>query len=533
MTYREVKELGSGTFGTVHLVKNTETNEFLARKDVSDVVDILVGVRELDILYRLKTLNNPHLINIKDYSLSIESDKYIAEQYLEYCSGGSMDSLLETEQNNPDRGINISLGDLSKRITDYCKIMGVLQECQQMGIYHLDMKTENILYRGKTHDICLCDFSNYMFCNDWKGDINPPVTFYEALLYRSADIGVLRTDWNVLKKADVWAMGITGLELFGCWKFVMDLDSKVCSRMAKIISAISKINNLQSILSKKFYIKMGFYPSIIPPHQSYLSNIFPSNSTTFGTKITNETSMEYSYIWGLIMADEIRKLNFQELYENAVNYFTVRKANIPDHDLLKKLFTVVFPNMLNINSSERWSFDKCLDALNMEQRGGVDFTNKIVPEQSDSFYRIPDPIWMNAFADYIKKTSDLYITYGNKTIKYPLQSKLYTKALFEHTCEILMNNIEDYKDIFPTSSDRRLEFYNNLLRACILISSELFDFIFPCESSDMFTDYYSLQSVAPLIKLVVELNVGGLTSIPMNNTERDIIEGRVSIYDVI
>lgn len=533
MTYREVRELGSGTFGTVHLVKNTETDEFLARKDVGDVVDILVGVRELDVLYKLKTLNNPSLISIKDYSLAIESDKYAAEQYLEYCSGGSMDSLLETEAENPDQGIKASLGDLSKRISDYYKVIGVLQECQKMGVYHLDMKTENILYKGKNHDICLCDFSNYMFSNNWKGDMNPPVTFYEALLYRPAEIGLMRTDWGILKKADVWAMGIAGLELFGCWDFVMELDSRVCSRVAKITGAISKTKNLQLIYSKKIHGKAGLYPPMLPPHQLYLSEIIPSNPPTFGTKISDETSMEHSYVWGLVMADEVRKLNFEELYERAVRYFTVRKSSSLELDSLKKLFTEVFPNMLKIRSSERWTFEQCLEALDVKPREDVEITDNIVPEVSDSFYRIPDPVWIDCFKTYVREISDMYITYGNKSIKYPLQTIVYTKALFEHTCEILMSNIDDHKDIFPSDSDKRLEFYNQLLRACILVSSELFDFIFPCESSNLFTGSCSLKNIAPFIKLVVELNVGGLTTMPMNTVEHDVIQGRVSIQDVI
>ena len=78
--YTDVKQIGQGSFGTVTLVKDSH-GKFFARKHISDIIDILVGVRETDVLKRIEG-THPYLINICDYTLHVEESKYSIDQYL-------------------------------------------------------------------------------------------------------------------------------------------------------------------------------------------------------------------------------------------------------------------------------------------------------------------------------------------------------------------------------------------------------------------------------------------------------------------
>lgn len=532
--YREIKELGEGAFGKVVLVKDEGGDRFLARKTVSDIIDILIGIRESDLLTRLGEVfstSTPSIVGMRDFRLYTEDEKYHAELYLDYCSGGSLESALENESKTPDRPPSILLGGVGDRLKKLGLVIHTLAFLQNMGVYHMDIKTENLLiHKG---NFVLCDFSNYFRDSPWKTGLYPPVTPQEATFYRPPEVACGRVSRDSIPKADVWALGVLILELMGCWETVDRMDFRVNDRIQKMTSLVQRIKVCQTTLQKRAKrgsAKIRFeIPSRLLFHRLYPSEF----SETFGSEFENTKSPENEMIWCLMFAREIRDLDFQQLFQDSLEYFRIRNSQIPEEEItmLETLFKNVLPNLLKPRLSERWGMREV--SRMFEERMGVANPLKIQTEDSEEIMdiglwdRIPDPLWKRVVLRFRESTEDLKIHYGNISMDYPIQHLVYTKHLAERVMEKMIVGVED-QNLIPKDSDERTLFYEKMLSACIFPASEILDFIFPYQRCRWF-EGRELNTLTPYLEMCCKLLIGEIAFSRPSREELEVLKGETNL----
>lgn len=524
--YTEVKQLGQGSFGVVTLVKNQQ-GEFLARKNVSDIIDILVGIRETDVLKRMNNCH-PSLVNISDYNLQIEDSKYIIDQYLEYCSGGSLEELLDGEFKNPDRPINPILGGVRQRISQLRKIIECMDILQRSGVYHMDMKTENILYRrreDKSYEMCLCDFSNYFLDTIWKEGMEAPLVPQEAIMYRSPEIGLLRNSWEAHRKADVWALGVILMEIVGGWKSVQEIDGEVTSRIERITNLTDKIKVFQTNHIKRTGKRKIF---TIPSKLLISKRIFRDElGGEFGKEISDESSLEYQMLCSILYAHQFcsgEVLN--KACQTAIEHFKIRKNN-EDQELIKGIYETILPRIFNTDLEKRFSISELNHAICELLGESSHLPSKDETSIADGgmWERIPDKVWRETVLDFQTKISQCEILYGRKNMPIPVNHIVFSKRISEAALEKLIAGVDD---VLSKDINKRKLFYENILTASSFIASELLDFILPHDQCKWF-ETHTLETTAPFIKLVGDLLMGELGALLPNEEEFKHLKERLSL----
>lgn len=532
--YTEIKELGKGSFGVVKLVKNS-SDSYFAQKEIGDIIDILIGIRETDALYNIQG-SHPSIINIEEYKLSVSEDRYVIKQYLEYCSGGSLEELLETEFKNPDRGISRTIGGIRQRLSNLTRIIESLVCIQNRGVYHMDIKTENVLYRknGKETEMCLCDFSNYYLKTSWKTGMQAPIIPLEAVIYRPPEIGFMQNSWESIEKADVWAMGVVMLETMGSWEFIQAMDAKAGAKCDLVKSLIDKIKVVQTNYTKRYGKRKEFKTPFQVMFGDLFSNLYPG--CELGKKMQiDESSPEYELMLTAFYTKELtNSVNLsQNAKEISKRYFRLRKEeSIPDYDLLEGLFENILPKIFTADPSNRISMTE-LYTLLCELLG---FEAKIptpVTEQSLTvglWERIPDPVWKTVVEEFVENTKDLQIMYGKKTDQpLPVNMIVFAKHLAEDALEQIIMGCSDEDKLVPKDKNQRKEFYSKILGVCVFISSELMDFIFPFEDCGWY-ESWCLSDLSPFLKLVGELLMGKIGSSVPTQEELLVIKGEKQLF---
>lgn len=207
-SYTILDKIGEGGFGKVysaihHLTSTTVVVKKIKKRDVynTDTLDSTVVPREVKIMARL---SHPNIIILHDFFT-------LDRSYL---------LILET--------LPIDLFDYMRRFiylaNETCKtifqqLLPALDYLHtEIGVAHLDIKPENILYCPSTSRIKLIDFG----AADWITD-SPLISFEGTRLYASPDI-LLRRKYNPVD-ADLWALGVTLYQmLMGHMPFYCDED---------------------------------------------------------------------------------------------------------------------------------------------------------------------------------------------------------------------------------------------------------------------------------------------------------------------
>ena len=184
--YLLVKKLGEGGFGRVYLAQDTLLSEhYVALKclKIDENDRELYLIREMDFL---ATLADPHVVGFYHHIQNKDTIFLV----MEYCPGGSLRQLLQTESKvNPEKatGWVIKLCDTLQRVHDH-------------GIVHHDLKPENILF-SLDGTLKIADFG---VANTRAGTLS----YMCPELFLPAE-NVSRTDGRV----DIYALGVTLLEM--------------------------------------------------------------------------------------------------------------------------------------------------------------------------------------------------------------------------------------------------------------------------------------------------------------------------------
>ena len=517
--YSEIKELGSGTFGVVKLVKDAQTGTFFACKEVEDVADILVGVRETDVMTRIRGLH-PNIVSVEDFNMTVRGDRYRIKQVMEYCSGGSLEELLKEESTNPDRGIKGSIGGVYNRLENLLNIVNALGVLQRRGIFHMDVKTENILYRvpptgkGKTGkripEMCLCDFSNYYLETPWKGDLNPPAGPIEAVIYRPPEVGTLLHRPETYDKIDVWAMGVVIAETMGAWGVIQAADTRVTDSVGSMKALLDKIQLLRN--NRKNGKDQGGKREK-PSHP--VKSLFPA--WFFRDKLGggfSSSSVENEMVHSLLYAREFSSGGFRETaLKEAIDYFTVRGVSDLDSiHIITRVFDEVLPACFKLNPGDRITItglsDLISDILKMPR---FDFTveEEMATNVGGSWEIVLERVWRETVLDFYESTRGLQVQYGRlEKIPLPFQSVLLAKRIAE----------EYIKTCGPDQTS-----YRAILGASMFLASELMDFIFPYENCSWFDDEWTLAKICPYIRQIAVSLMGKLGQLSMGAEDRQLL----------
>ena len=203
--YSILKELGKGSFATVHLVKHNISGAIRAMKAIQKIIDNDEENNEYEIINEINILmkmDHPNIVKIFEFYNSPTHYYLITE----YCEGGSLFDFIV--KNSPFTEIQASY--------IMHQIFSVVNYCHKMKIIHRDLKPENILINKNENGfvkIKVCDFGTSLMFN--RGEIQNKIVGF--IYYIAPE--VLQKKYN--SKCDLWSCGVimyillTGVPPFG------------------------------------------------------------------------------------------------------------------------------------------------------------------------------------------------------------------------------------------------------------------------------------------------------------------------------
>ena len=191
--YTEIKELGSGSFATVKLVRNNSTKMIRAMKIIQKKNNSS-GESDLDILNEiniLKQIDHPNVVKIFEFYNSKDAYYLITE----YCEGGELFNIISQKK---------KLTEIQCAYIMY-QVLSAIKYCHKMKIMHRDLKPENILIykHDKTkdyYDVKICDFGTSQIFKRGEWQSQPCGSVY----YVAPE--VLQKKYN--SKCDLWSCGV-------------------------------------------------------------------------------------------------------------------------------------------------------------------------------------------------------------------------------------------------------------------------------------------------------------------------------------
>ena len=201
--YEVQKKIGEGAYGKIYKVKNKQSGDIRAMKQITKTKITDMGKFQTEIKI-LSMLDHPNIVRLFEV---IEDDKYY-NLLEELCTGGE---LLTRAQNNQLKEKDIA------RI--FNQIMSGVAYIHGMGIAHRDLKLENILFSSEkpSSPIKIIDFGFSVFLgknnenSKDKETENEKKTVYKRLKSKVGTLYYISPEiikGNYDEKCDIWACGV-------------------------------------------------------------------------------------------------------------------------------------------------------------------------------------------------------------------------------------------------------------------------------------------------------------------------------------
>ncbi|KAJ1808541.1 Protein kinase C signaling pathway involved MAPKK protein, partial [Coemansia sp. RSA 2599] len=193
-----MRKLGEGSVGTVHKVEYLPTRKIMARKLMAvypDETNHKQIVRELKLL---KQCQSPYIVKFYGAYYSSDDDGQSIAICMEYCEGGSLESVYKrVARMNAQIGENV-LGKVA------VAVLNGLVHLHSYRVIHRDVKPSNILVTGRG-EIKLCDFGV-------SGELVDSIaqTFVGTSYYMAPER--IQGDRYAVQ-SDVWSLGLTLIEV--------------------------------------------------------------------------------------------------------------------------------------------------------------------------------------------------------------------------------------------------------------------------------------------------------------------------------
>lgn len=180
--YRVICFLGRGSFGEVYLVEHLKLRTVRALKCIDKCRDLYAEAgREADILKNLKHPSIPTIYDIEED----EERVFIVEDYEE---GVSLQSLISQNR-------HFTVKETVRVVLQLC---GILEYLHDNGVYHHDIKPDNIIYDADNDSVKLIDYGSAA-CEGTAKEVRTGTRFFAAPeMYGSSECG---------GRADVYSVG--------------------------------------------------------------------------------------------------------------------------------------------------------------------------------------------------------------------------------------------------------------------------------------------------------------------------------------
>jgi serine/threonine-protein kinase SRK2 len=175
-----IKEIGTGSYGIVKLIRHKKTDQLLALKIIRNI-----NMNEYDL--HLQVSEHPNIIQVYHY-YSPENMK-IAGILMEYAPHGDLYKLVSEKKRIPESYARLI----------FMQMISAVDHCHQNNICHRDIKLENLLLHD--HIVKLTDFG--YACRIDDPDIIKKVG---TMTYIAPEI-LLDTESDLIK-SDIWACGV-------------------------------------------------------------------------------------------------------------------------------------------------------------------------------------------------------------------------------------------------------------------------------------------------------------------------------------
>ncbi|PKU71231.1 shaggy-related protein kinase GSK2 [Dendrobium catenatum] len=199
ISYMAERVVGTGSFGIVFQAKCLETGEAVAIKKV--LQDKRYKNRELQLM---RSMDHPNVISLKHCFFSTTSrDELFLNLVMEYVPE-TLYSVLK-HYSNVNHRIPVPL--IYVKLYAYQLFRGLAYIHNVPGVFHRDIKPQNVLVDPLTHQVKICDFGSAKILT--KGEAN--ISYICSRYYRAPELIFGATEYTTT--IDVWSAGCVLAEL--------------------------------------------------------------------------------------------------------------------------------------------------------------------------------------------------------------------------------------------------------------------------------------------------------------------------------
>jgi len=234
--YLVESRIGGGNFGNVYRVIDLEASRRVdghirrAMKVINvadpdppripppDYINYRLHQAAREIYYHRLVSSHPNIVTLHEYFLILNREEMFL--ILDYCAGGDLMTYI-TEERNPFEGDDGQMRDI------ILQICGALDFIHTKGVFHKDLKPDNILISPDGRKVFLCDFG---LASDTQTDtrgggtrpyMSPGEEFCLAygLRWLTQILEELLDNQGFYcpQRADTWTLGIIVLNMLGLW----------------------------------------------------------------------------------------------------------------------------------------------------------------------------------------------------------------------------------------------------------------------------------------------------------------------------
>ena len=387
--YEIIKKIGEGGYGKIYKVKNKESGDIRAMKQImkSKIPNIEKFQNEIKIL---SMVDHPNIVRLFEV---IEDDKYF-NLFQELCTGGELLSKVQ----KPLKEKEIA------RI--FKQIMSAIAYCHEKGIVHRDMKLENILFSTESEDspIKIIDFGLSVLLGKKeiknenetvdlkKYGFKRMTTKVGTIYYMSPEV----IKGNYDEKCDIWACGVILYTLLaGYPPFNGQTDKDIYNMISKMSFDFEQ--PVWKNVSK--YAKELIKKMLSPAKSRYTAEeVLNSKWLSIKTKKNDEKTNYY------LDYKHIEKYKSYNKFKQAILTFIASRLSSEDSDKIRNIFCSIdeshkgfityedFSNYLinecNIDeiSNKQNEIKKAFRSVDIDQNNAIDYTEFLAANIDETIY---------------------------------------------------------------------------------------------------------------------------------------------------
>ena len=387
--YEIIKKIGEGGYGKIYKVKNKESGDIRAMKQImkSKIPDIEKFQNEIKIL---SMVDHPNIVRLFEV---IEDDKYF-NLFQELCTGGELLSKVKKPLKEKE------IAKIFKQI------MSAIAYCHEKGIVHRDMKLENILFATESEDspIKIIDFglSVLLGKKETKNEnetadlkkygFKRMTTKVGTIYYMSPEV----IKGNYDEKCDIWACGVILYTLLSGYPPFNGQTDK------DIYNMISKMNfDFEQPVWKNVskYAKELINKMLSPAKSRYTAEeVLNSKWLSVKTKKNDEKTNYY------LDYTHIEKYKSYSKFKQVILTFIASRLSSEESDKIRNIFCCIdesqkgfityedFSNYLinecNMDeiSNKQNEIKKAFRSVDIDQNNAIDYTEFLAANIEETIY---------------------------------------------------------------------------------------------------------------------------------------------------